>query len=233
MKYENVVMGIFKERKNRFIALVEINGTEQECHVKNTGRLRELLVLGAEVGLEVSDNPSRKTKYDVISVKNGDEWINIDSQAPNIAAKEWLTGGGLGEISFLKPEQSYISSDNKEKSRFDFYVEFDSGKRKGFVEVKGVTLKEDGVALFPDAPTERGVRHLKTLLNATKCGYEAYVLFVIQMKGVKKFSPNSKMHLEFAETLKTVRNAGVNVLAVDCVCKIDAVAIDKEIDVVL
>lgn len=233
MKYENVVLGIFKERKNRFIALVEVNGSSEECHVKNTGRLKELFVAGAEVGLAVSDNPLRKTKYDIISVKKGSEWINIDSQAPNIAAKEWLMSGGLGDISFLKSEQSYISSNGKEKARFDFYVEFDGGKTKGVVEVKGVTLKENGVALFPDAPTHRGVRHLKTLLDAKKCGYEAYVLFVIQMKGVKSFSPNVKTHLEFAETVRNVKKQGVNVLAVDCVCEADSMAMDKAVKVIL
>lgn len=232
MRYKNVIEGIFIERKNRFVAIVEICGKEEICHVKNTGRLKELFIKGVKVGLSVSDNPDRKTKYDVISVKKGDEWINVDSQAPNIAAREWIESGGLGKVTAVKPEQSYTVSDGSEKARFDFYVEFENGE-KGYVEVKGVTLKENGTALFPDAPTTRGVKHLNALSDALDSGYKSYVLFVIQMKGVKKFSPNVKTHLEFAETLRKVSENGVEIIAVDSLSGIDFMNIDEKVDVVL
>lgn len=186
---------------------------------------------GATVGLFVSDNTSRKTKYDVVSVMKEDEWINVDSQAPNIAAGEWILQGGLGNATFVKPEQTYMTSDESEKARFDFYIEFDGGKRKAFAEVKGVTLKENDVALFPDAPTERGIRHLNVLCDAVKNGYEAYAVFVIQMKGVRIFSPNVKMHPEFREALVRAHEAGVNILALDCVSGIDFMTIDEKINV--
>lgn len=223
--------GTFKERKNRFVAMVEIQGIQEVCHVKNTGRLKELFVPDATVGLCVSDNPERKTKYDVISVVKDGKWINVDSQAPNIAAGEWIKSGGLGPATVVKAEQSYITADNSEKARFDFYVEFDGGKRKAFVEVKGVTLKENGVALFPDAPTERGIKHLNVLCDAVKQGYEAYVVFVIQMKGVHTFSPNDKTHPEFGKAWRNAAGNGVKVIAVDCVSGIDFMAIDKKTEV--
>jgi len=233
MRYKNVIEGIFVERKNRFIATVEVNGKQEACHVKNTGRLKELFIPGVTVGLSVSDNPERKTKYDVISVLKYEEWINVDSQAPNVAAGEWLENGGLGNATLVKPEQNYVTSDKTEKARFDFYVEFDGGIRKAYIEVKGVTLKENGVALFPDAPTERGIKHLNALADAVKCGFEAYALFIIQMKGVHAFSPNSKTHLNFAKTLKRVSTEGVKVIALDCVSGMDSMSVDKYIDVKL
>ena len=220
MNYKNVITGIFRERKNRFIATVEINGKEETCHVKNTGRLKELFIPGVTVGLSVSDNPERKTKYDVISVLKGDD----------MAAKEWIENGGLGRAVVVKPEFSYTTSDRTEKARFDFYVEFENGE-KAFVEVKGVTLKEKGVALFPDAPTERGVKHLNALSDAVASGYKAYALFVIQMKGVHTFSPNIKTHLEFGNTLKKVSRNGVKIIAVDCISKVDYMKIDSEVKV--
>ena len=229
LRYKNVVEGIFKERKNRFVAVVEIQGKSEVCHVKNTGRLKELFVPGVTVGLCGSDNPERKTKYDVISVLKDGEWVNVDSQAPNIAAGEWISKGGLGNATLVKAEQSYVTSDKSEKARFDFYVELDGGKKKAFVEVKGVTLKEDGVALFPDAPTERGIRHLNVLCDAVKQGYEAYAVFVIQMKGVHTFSPNVKTHPEFGKALAEAKKCGVKIFAVDCVSGIDFMNINREV----
>lgn len=208
MRYETMKKGKFLRRPNRFIAHVEINGREEICHVKNTGRCRELLQPGAEVWCAVSDNPARKTKYDLITVRKGDYLINMDSQAPNKAAKEWLEAGGLGPAERVVPEQKFGSS------RFDFYLEWDG---KGmYLEVKGVTLEEDGVCRFPDAPTERGVKHLRELVSAKEAGYDAGVLFVIQMRPVKWLEPNDKTDPEFGSALREAAAAGVQVLAVDC-----------------
>ena len=173
MKYSNVVPGVFLRRPNRFIAHVEINGEEQVVHVKNTGRCRELLPQGAKVYCQHFDSAKRKTQYDLIAVEKGERIINMDSQAPNAAAKEWLAGGGLGEIQDLRPETVHGDS------RFDFAFQKDG--KPCFLEVKGVTLEENGVCAFPDAPTQRGVKHLRGLAAAVAEGYGAYVLFVIQM----------------------------------------------------
>ena len=208
MHYENMVPGIFVARPNRFIAHVEIHGQTEVCHVKNTGRCRELLPQGARVWCQRSDNPNRKTQYDLITVKKGDRLINMDSQAPNIAAKEWLLSGGLGDISDLKPE--YTHGD----SRFDFSFLLE-GKRC-FLEVKGVTLEDDGVCAFPDAPTERGVKHLKGLTQAAKEGYGAFVLFVIQMPDVKYLRPHDERDPAFGAALREAAENGVTVLAMDC-----------------
>ena len=208
MQYINMVPGIFLERPNRFIAHVEIDGKVEIFHVKNTGRCRELLTRGAEVWCQKSDNPARKTKYDLITVRKGDRLINMDSQAPNAAAKEWLLLGGLGEISDLRPET--IHGD----SRFDFSFQLDG--RRCFLEVKGVTLENDGVCAFPDAPTERGVKHLKGLIQATMEGYGAYVLFVIQMADVKYLRPNDDTDPAFGEALREAASNGVQIFAVDC-----------------
>ena len=208
MHYENMVPGIFVARPNRFIAHVEIHGQTEVCHVKNTGRCRELLPQGARVWCQRSDNPNRKTQYDLITVKRGDRLINMDSQAPNIAAKEWLLSGGLGDISDLKPE--YTHGD----SRFDFSFLLD-GKRC-FLEVKGVTLEDDGVCAFPDAPTERGVKHLKGLTRAAKEGFGAFVLFVIQMPDVKYLRPHDERDPAFGAALREAAENGVTVLAMDC-----------------
>ena len=208
MHYENMVPGIFIARPNRFIAHVEIHGQTEVCHVKNTGRCRELLPQGARVWCQRSDNPNRKTQYDLITVKKGDRLINMDSQAPNIAAKEWLLSGGLGDISDLKPE--YTHGD----SRFDFSFLLD-GKRC-FLEVKGVTLEDDGVCAFPDAPTERGVKHLKGLTRAAKEGFGAFVLFVIQMPDVKYLRPHDERDPAFGAALREAAENGVTVLAMDC-----------------
>jgi len=208
MQYENMVPGVFLARPNRFIAHVEIDGQMEVCHVKNTGRCRELLTPGARVWCQRADNPNRKTKYDLITVKKGDRLINMDSQAPNIAAGEWLRSGGLGEISDLKAE--YTHGD----SRFDFSFLLD-GKRC-FLEVKGVTLENDGVCAFPDAPTERGVKHLKGLTKAAREGYGAFVLFVIQMADVKYLRPHDERDPAFGAALREAAENGVTVLAMDC-----------------
>jgi sugar fermentation stimulation protein A len=208
MHYENMVAGVFIARPNRFIAHVEIDRQMEVCHVKNTGRCRELLTPGAKVWCQRSGNPNRKTKYDLITVKKGDRLINMDSQAPNIAAGEWLLTGGLGDISDLKAEYTHRDS------RFDFSFLLD-GKRC-FLEVKGVTLEDDGVCAFPDAPTERGVKHLKGLTQAAKEGYGAFVLFVIQMPDVKYLRPHDERDPAFGAALREAAENGVTVMAMDC-----------------
>ena len=203
-----MIPGHFLARPNRFIAHVEIGGETQVVHVKNTGRCRELLPVGAQVWCQESDNPNRKTKYDLISVKKGERIINMDSQAPNIAAGEWLRSGGLGEIQNLKAESFHGDS------RFDF--SFTKDGMECFLEVKGVTLETDGVCAFPDAPTERGVKHLKGLTKLAREGYGAYVLFVIQMPDVKYLHPNDATDPAFGAALREAAQAGVQVLAMDC-----------------
>ncbi len=230
MKYKRIVEGRFLNRPNRFIARVLVGGVEETVHVKNTGRCKELLVEGAAVYLYESDNPNRKTKYDLIAVKkvtdNGTMLINMDSQVPNDVVAEWLKNGKLfSENATIKREVTY------NKSRFDFYVE--DGECKAFIEVKGVTLENDGVASFPDAPTQRGVKHINELISAVENGYKAYVVFVIQMKGVHKFTPNDATHKEFGDALREARKRGVEIIAVDCVVKKDEIYIDKAIPVEL
>ena len=208
MKYGKMVKGTFLSRPNRFIAKIEIEGKEETVHVKNTGRCRELLPPGAEVWCEVSNNPNRKTKYDLITVRKGDRLINMDSQAPNAAAMEWLLSGGLGQVEDLKPETFHGDS------RFDFSFTLDG--KPCLMEVKGVTLENDGVCAFPDAPTERGAKHLRGLTQAVKDGYTAFVLFVIQMSDVKYLHPNDKTDPAFGAALREAAENGVNVLAMDC-----------------
>ena len=208
MQYSSMVTGHFLRRPNRFIAHVEIDGREEIVHVKNTGRCRELLPPGAEVWCQRSNNPNRKTKYDLITVRKGDRLINMDSQAPNIAAGEWLRSGGLGNIENLRPEVFH------KDSRFDF--SFTKDGKTCFLEVKGVTLENDGVCAFPDAPTQRGTRHLRGLTEAAKEGYGAYVLFVIQMADVKYLHPNDATDPEFGAALREAAQNGVQILAMDC-----------------
>ena len=208
MVYETVIEGKFLSRPNRFIAYVEVEGERQICHVKNTGRCKELLTNGARVILERSSNPKRKTAYDLIAVYKGEGLINMDSQAPNRVFGEWATKGYFGDLTLIKPECVYGSS------RFDFYLE--SGERRIFVEVKGVTLEQDGVVRFPDAPTERGVKHLRELMAAKEAGYEAYVIFVIQMEHCLYFTPNEETHPAFAEALRKAAEKGVEVIAITC-----------------
>ena len=212
-----MVSGIFRERPNRFIAHVELGGQEEVCHVKNTGRCKELLIPGARVWCEVSRNPNRKTKYDLIAVEKGTRLINMDSQAPNAAAKQWLLGGGLGKIENLKAE--YTHGD----SRFDF--SFIKDGKLCFLEVKGVTLEQDGVCAFPDAPTERGVKHLKGLTAAAKEGYGAFVLFVIQMADMKYLRPHDETDPAFGKALREAAASGVTVLAMDCAVTPDSMDI--------
>ena len=208
MKYANMVSGRFFARPNRFIAHVEIDGKIQIVHVKNTGRCRELLPVGAEVWCQEISNPSRKTKFDLITVRKGHRLINMDSQAPNIAAGEWLRSGGLGKIENLKAETFHGDS------RFDF--SFTKDGKPCFLEVKGVTLETDGVCAFPDAPTERGTKHLKGLTKLATEGHGTYVLFVIQMADVKYLHPNDATDPAFGAALREAAAAGVQILAMDC-----------------
>ena len=208
MRYNNMISGKFLARPNRFIAHMQIDGREEICHVKNTGRCRELLPAGAKVWCQQFDNPNRKTKFDLITVQKGQRLINMDSQAPNAAAKEWLLSGGLGEITDVKGE--YTHGD----SRFDF--SFVKDGRRCFLEVKGVTLENDGICAFPDAPTERGTKHLRGLTKLAQEGFGAYVLFVIQMADVKFLHPNDATDPNFGKALREAAAAGVQVLAMDC-----------------
>lgn len=208
MRYANMLPGIFRNRPNRFIAHVEIDGKEQVVHVKNTGRCRELLVPGARVWCQRSDNPSRKTRFDLIAVQKGRRLINMDAQAPNAVAREWLAGGGLGEIENLRPETVHGDS------RFDFSFTLEG--KHCFLEVKGVTLENDGVCAFPDAPTQRGTKHLRGLTEAARQGYGAYVLFVIQMADAAYLHPNDKTDPDFGAALREAAAQGVKILAVTC-----------------
>lgn len=225
MHYSNMVPGIFLSRPNRFIARVEIGGTTETVHVKNTGRCRELLPPGAEVWCQRADNPNRKTGFDLITVRKGRRLINMDSQAPNIAAGEWLRAGGLGDIRNLKPETVHGDS------RFDF--SFTKDGKACFLEVKGVTLENDGICAFPDAPTERGAKHLRGLAEAARAGCGAYVLFVIQMGDVRYLHPNDATDPGFGKALREAAAAGVTVLAVDCAVTPDSMTVGKPVPVIL
>lgn len=226
MKYKHVSNGRFVRRVNRFIAEVTRDGSNELVHVKNTGRLKELLLPGVEVLLEKSNNPNRKTTYSLIAVKKRDEWVNIDSQAPNETVMAAFKSGKLlefGHLNILKREVTYQSS------RFDFYYENDD--EKGFIEVKGVTLEENGVAMFPDAPTIRGTKHLLELIEARRAGYAATVLFVVQMKGCHAFMPNRVMDPAFSEALAEAVQAGVRIMAYDAIVKEDELEIDVPLTV--
>ena len=225
MRYENMVEGVFLRRPNRFISHVGIGGREEIVHVKNTGRCRELLPEGARVWCQEFDNPSRKTKFDLITVQKGSRLINMDSQAPNKAAKEWLESGGLGTLADLRAETTHGGS------RFDF--SFVKEGRPCFLEVKGCTLETDGVCAFPDAPTERGARHLRHLSRLAQEGYGAYVLFVIQMSDVKYFHPNDATDPAFGKALREAEAAGVQVLAMDCAVTEDTMAIQNPVAIKL
>lgn len=212
------------ERPNRFIAKVNIGGKCETVHVKNTGRCKELLLNGAKVYLAVSDNPLRKTKYDLIAVQKNEMLINMDSQIPNDVAEEYLRSGKIfSKNAVIKREVTY------KKSRFDFYIE--DGDKKAFLEVKGVTLEQDGIARFPDAPTERGTKHINELIKCKEEGFDAYILFVIQMKGIKHLEPNFATDPTFSEALKAAKKSGVKILAVDCIVTPDSITFDKEISV--
>lgn len=224
MKYNKTVKATFIERPNRFVAKVILNDEEIFCHVKNTGRCRELLRKGVDVYLEDSENPERKYRYSLVAVRKGDRLVNMDSQAPNKAVGEWLKSGGLfKDITLLKPESKYGSS------RFDFYCEYED--KKAYIEVKGVTLENNNVVSFPDAPTERGARHVNELAECIKDGYEAYIIFVVQMKDVLYFEPNAINDPVFASALKKAKAQGVNILAVDCSVSSDEMLIKDFVQV--
>lgn len=231
MKYNNMIKAKFIERPNRFIAYCDINGEIEKIHVKNTGKCKELLVPGYEVYLEESSNPARTTKYSLIAVKKGDRLINMDSQVTNKMVYEALEDKSLilpgfgEEITLIKPEKTYGNS------RLDVYVE---GKtKKAFIEVKGCTLEIDGVVKFPDAKTERGVKHVKELIKAKEEGYLAYIIFVIQMEDVLYFTPNVDMHKEFGDVLKEADEKGVKVLAYDSKVEIDNIILNNPVKVIL
>ncbi len=221
MKYNNITEGKFLSRPNRFVAYAEVNGIPEKCHVKNTGRCRELLTEGCTVWLERSDSPSRSTRYDLVAVRKGERIINMDSFAPNLAAGEFLPE--LFPEGSIRPEYTFGNS------RFDFFIS--SGDEKILLEVKGVTLEKDGIAMFPDAPTERGIKHLNGLIQAVSEGYKAYILFVIQMNGVKYFTPNYETHSLFGETLKKASESGVNILAYDCIVAPDSMVINEKTEI--
>ncbi len=223
MRYTKMVQGTFMERPNRFIAIVEIDGKREVCHVKNTGRCRELLPPKAKVWVQEAAGSNRKTKYDLIAVEKGKRIINMDSQAPNAAVKEWLEMGGLGRVEQIRPEKTF------RESRFDFC--FDKEGKLCFLEVKGVTLENDGVCAFPDAPTQRGAKHIRELIRAKEEGYEAYILFVIQMEDVKYLHPNDATDPEFGKALRQAEKAGVEILALDCKVAPDEMTIGKPVEV--
>jgi len=226
MNYKHITEGRFLERPNRFIARVEIDGRIETVHVKNTGRCRELLQKGASVYLEKSDNSKRSTLYDLVAVKKGARLINMDSQAPNRVVLEWLLQGGLFQnVILVRPETKYGNS------RFDFYME--TKEEKIFIEVKGVTLEEDGVVRFPDAPSDRAVKHMEELCAAKREGYRAFVMFIIQMEQVEYFAPNCDMHPAFAEALCAAAQAGVEILAYDCRVTPQSMMINHPVPVVL
>lgn len=228
MNYTTIVSGHFLARPNRFIATVELNSVMVTAHVKNTGRCRELLIPGRTVYLQDwgSEHSSRKTRYDLIAVEKGDLLVNMDAQAPNRVFAEWAQKGKfIPGLTLLRPETKWGNS------RFDFYWE--AGQQKGFVEVKGVTLEENGYARFPDAPTQRGVKHLEELIAAHKAGYETAVCFVLQMSGMKSFAPNDETHPAFGATLRRAVGAGVKVIAWDCNVMPDSLCPGKPVPVIL
>lgn len=227
MKYDNIYEGVFIKRLNRFVAIVKINGVEETVHVKNTGRCGELLIKGAKIYLQYVDKESRKTKYSLISILKGDNLFNIDSQVPNRVIEDALRNNkikGLKNLDFLKREQTYGNS------RFDFYFEKDD--RKGYIEVKGVTLENNGEAKFPDAPTSRGTKHVNELVEAKKDGYESYIFFLLQFKGANTFSTNREMDPAFAKAVDEAVKNDVEVLVYDSVVKKDSIIISEEVNYV-
>lgn len=226
MQYGTVVQGEFLARPNRFIAHVSLNGTTEICHVKNTGRCRELLLPGAVVYLEKTANPARKTQYDLIAVEKDGLLINMDAQAPNKVFGEWAAAGNfLPNLTAIRPEYTWGDS------RFDFLLEDACGPY--LVEVKGVTLEEEGEVRFPDAPTQRGVKHIKGLIQAAEQGKRAAIFFVIQLKGAKRFRPNTAAHAAFGENLRAAAAKGVSIYAYDCLVTPDSLKIDKPVPVLL
>ena len=226
MKYKNIRPARFLDRPNRFIAHIELDGRTEVCHVKNTGRCRELLREGATVYVQECDAAGRKTRFDLIAVEKGELLINMDSQAPNRAFAEWAGQGCFWpDLTRLSPETRFGSS------RFDFYLE--AAQRRGFVEVKGVTLERDGMVLFPDAPTARGRKHVEELISCRSAGYEACLVFIVQMKGPERFLPNEKTDPAFAASLRKAAAAGVQILAWDCHVTADSMSVDQPLPVIL
>ena len=226
MQYQTVKKAVFLRRPNRFIAQVELEGAEETVHVKNTGRCRELLVSGAAVYLAEGTNPNRKTRYDLIAVEKGDRLINMDAQAPNRVFGEWAAAGGFRPgLTLLRPETTWGNS------RFDFYWESSENGRKGFVEVKGVTLEEGGAVYFPDAPTERGVKHVEELMACRAAGYEAALFLVVQMEGVAYWSPNDRTHPAFGEAVRRAAAAGVEILCRDCRVTPDSLTMGEPVEI--
>lgn len=246
MRYNDVIPAVFLERPNRFVARVETDGGPMTVHVKNTGRCRELLIPGARVFIALSAGPARRTPGDLIAVYKGDRLINMDSQAPNRVAREAFSAGFRLEgmeaaAALIRPETVWGAS------RLDFYLQWPGkrgtglacpqglslpdGRGQGFVEVKGVTLEQEGAALFPDAPTQRGIKHLEELTALSQAGYPAWVLFVIQMEGVDAFAPNDRTHPAFGEALRRAASAGVGVAAYDCLVESDTLALGKPVKV--
>jgi len=226
MIYSNIYTAKFLSRPNRFIAHIDLDGKKEIAHVKNTGRCRELLTENATVFVQKSDNPNRKTKYDLIGVLKGEKMINMDSQIPNKVFGQWAeTSGFFGDLKLIKAEKTFGSS------RFDLYSETE--KDKIFVEVKGVTLENDGVVMFPDAPTERGVKHINELCTCLESGYKAYIFFIIQMDNVKYFTPNRQTHPAFADALKNAAEKGVGVYALDCKVTQNSIVADKFVEIKL
>ena len=226
MEYKNIVKGHFLSRPNRFIAKVEIGGREETVHVKNTGRCRELLSPGAVVYVQDwgEAHPGRKTRYDLVTVEKGALTINMDAQAPNPLFREWAEAGHfVPGLTLLRPETVYGAS------RFDFYWETDTDR--GFVEVKGVTLEEDGVARFPDAPTLRGVKHLEELIAARQAGYQAALCFIVQFSGAKYVTPNDTTHPKFGQALRRAAAAGVEVFALGCAVTPDTLTAEEFVPV--
>lgn len=223
MIYENILPARFVSRPNRFIAHILVDGTPQIAHVKNTGRCRELLIPGAEIFVQHCPAASRKTAYDLITVRKGGRLVNMDSTAPNRLFAEWARAGGVPDLTLLRPEV------RRGSSRFDFYLE--AAGRPTFVEVKGVTLEEDGIVRFPDAPTERGVRHLRELADCVRQGLDAWAVFIVQMSGVRHLEPNRKTHPEFADALADAHAAGVRLLALDCLVTEDTVTANAPVEI--
>lgn len=231
MKYHQIIKATFIERPNRFVAYCEVSGVKEKVHVKNTGRCRELLIPGVIVYLEKGTNPNRKTKYSLIAVEKGQRLINMDSQVPNQVVEEALKSGKIQlpdineALIKVKREQIYGNS------RFDFYLETEH--KKIFAEVKGVTLEENGIVMFPDAPTERGVKHIEELISAKEEGYDCFIIFVVQMSEVSYFTPHKERHPEFAEALKRAQKVGVGILAYTCEVTEDSLAIEAPLPVEL
>lgn len=227
MKYKNMQRAVFLSRPNRFIAIINLDGKELVCHVKNTGRCKELLVPGAEIMVQMAENPNRKTSCDLISVWKGERLINMDSQIPNKVFAQWAADSGFfPKLSLLRPEKVYGNS------RFDFYAEYGE-KEQAYIEVKGVTLEEDGIVLFPDAPTQRGLKHLRELAACREEGYNALVVFIVQMNGVRYFTPNKRTDPEFATALSAAKAAGVQLLALSCNVTEDSIESIGEVPILL